>query len=72
MAKKLAHPRIPRRCRSDALNSIAFTSIGNHPYPASDDGRDHDLDNARPIREDTRTPLIMVYDSGESAGYDAL
>ena len=43
----------------------------NHPFPASDDGRDHDLDDARPIREDTRTPPRVTDVSLKNRLYDA-
>jgi hypothetical protein len=43
----------------------------NHPFPASDDGRDHDLDDARPIREDTRTSPKVTEVSMKNRLYDA-
>ena len=43
----------------------------NHPFPASDDGRDHDLDDARPIRENTRTPPRVTDVSLKNRLYDA-
>lgn len=56
----------PMRCCQKRSSASA-----NHPFPASDDGRDHDLDDARPIRENTRTPHRVTDVSLKNRLYDA-